>query len=256
MTTAPSSDNYTLGRGRLAFNRKVDGVFQGLRDLGNATDFSITTSTEKKEHYGSRKGLKVKDKSVVVSMSINGKFTLDEIVPDNLAMALMASVTKVVQTAAQEETQTFTASSKKGGYLQLADYFIDPTEANFTLTVELAAKTMGTDFTVDGPSGQIFILPGSTIADGSTCVVTYDTLAKTYWKLNAFNSSSVEGELHFISDNPVGANIHARIWNATISPSGDIGLISDDWSSLAFELELGDDSANHALFPYMEVVTF
>jgi len=254
MSIAPSSDNYTLGRGRLAFNRVVNGTPAGLRDLGNAIDFNLSVSSEKKDHFSSRKGIKVKDKSVVVSMTVTGSFTLDEIMPDNLALTLLASVTKVTQTAAQNKTKTFTTASKKGHYLQLDDYFVDETPANFSLTVSAAAKTNGVDYVLDGKSGQIFIPATSTIADASTCVVEYDTLAKTFYKLNAFDENAIEGELHFIGDPAVGNPIQARMWKVTLAPSGDFGLISDDWSNLKFEVELGSDETNHPLFPYMEVI--
>ena len=99
MATAPNSDNYTLGRGRLLFNRKVNGAFTGLRDLGNATNFTLSMSTEKLDHYSNRQGIRVKDKSVLTSMAITGSFTLDEIMADNLAMTFLASITDVTQTA-------------------------------------------------------------------------------------------------------------------------------------------------------------
>lgn len=251
MPTAPNSENYTLGRGRLAFNRKVNGSFTGLRDLGNATDFTINVTTEKKDHYSSRQGLKVKDASVVVSMTVTGSFTLDEIMDENLALTLMASITEVEQTAATGKTHQATGV-KIGHYIQLPDYFIDGS----TVVVEVGAtaKTVGTDYTVDANAGQLFIPATSTILPTDTVDITYSTAAKTFKKLNAFDESSVEGELHFISNVGVGTNMQARIWKAILSPSGDLGLISDDWSSLKFDLELGDDSANHPLFPYMEMI--
>ena len=252
MATAPNSDNYTLGRGRLLFNRKVNGDFTGLRDLGNATNFTLSMSTEKLDHYSNRAGIRVKDKSVLTSMAITGAFTLDEIMADNLAMTFLASITDVTQTAEVDQT-TKIAKSKKGHYFQLDDKFIDE---DSVVVADATPKTytVGTDYTIHGPSGQLFITAGSTIADDTALTVTYDTLAKTYKKLNAFDENSVEGELHFISDVAVGTNMQARMWNVTLMPSGDTGFISDEWNSLEFSLELSSDEANHALFPYMELI--
>ena len=252
MATAPNSDNYTLGRGRLLFNRKVNGAFTGLRDLGNATNFTLSMSTEKLDHYSNRQGIRVKDKSVLTSMAITGAFTLDEIMADNLAMTFLASITDVTQTAEVDQT-TAIAKSKKGHYFQLDDKFIDE---DSVVVADATPKTytVGTDYTIHGPSGQLFITAGSTIADDTALTVTYDTLAKTYKKLNAFDENSVEGELHFISDAAVGTNMQARMWNVTLMPSGDTGFISDEWNSLEFSLELSSDEANHALFPYMELI--
>ena len=252
MATAPNSDNYTLGRGRLLFNRKVNGAFTGLRDLGNATNFTLSMSTEKLDHYSNRQGIRVKDKSVLTSMAITGSFTLDEIMADNLAMTFLASITDVTQTAEVDQT-TAIAKSKKGHYFQLDDKFIDEDSVVVTDATP-KTYTVGTDYTIHGPSGQLFITAGSTIADNTALTVTYDTLEKTYKKLNAFDENSVEGELHFISDVAVGTNMQARMWNVTMMPSGDTGFISDEWNSLEFSLELSSDEANHALFPYMELI--
>lgn len=252
MATAPNSDNYTLGRGRLLFNRKVNGAFTGLRDLGNATNFTLSMSTEKLDHYSNRAGIRVKDKSVLTSMAITGAFTLDEIMADNLAMTFLASITDVTQTAKVDQTAGI-AKSKKGHYFQLDDKFIDEDSVVVTDATPKIYK-VGTDYTIHGPSGQLFITAGSTIADGTALKVTYDTLAKTYKKLNAFDENSVEGELHFISDVAVGTNMQARMWSVTLMPSGDTGFISDEWNSLEFSLELSSDAANHPLFPYMELI--
>ena len=252
MATAPNSDNYTLGRGRLLFDRKVNGAFTGLRDLGNATNFTLSMSTEKLDHYSNRAGIRVKDKSVLTSMAITGAFTLDEIMADNLAMTFLASITDVKQVAEQDQT-TEIAKSKKGHYFQLDNKFIDEDSVVVTDATPKIYK-VGTDYTIHGPSGQLFITAGSTIANGTALTVTYDTLAKTYKKLNAFDENSVEGELHFISDVAVGTNMQARMWSVTLMPSGDTGFISDEWNSLEFSLELSSDETNHPLFPYMELI--
>jgi hypothetical protein len=57
---------YTLGRGKLLF--KPQGS-SGYEDFGNVTDFKVTFAVEKKEHFSSRSGLKVKDKEIIVPTS-------------------------------------------------------------------------------------------------------------------------------------------------------------------------------------------
>ncbi len=253
---SPSVENYTLGRGRLLFNRKdTDGNFLGLKDLGNCPSFSISIDVEKQEHFSSRTGLKTKDKTVITGMNPKSTITLDEISADNVAMIFMASMTKVTQVASSSNTKTIT-SAQQGQYFELDEVFIDPTEANISVTSDAGGTThvMGTDFTIEDKSGKIYIMVGGGIADDTDLEVTFNTLDKTFYRLNAFDESSVEGELQFISDVAVGNDQIVKIWSVSITPAGEFGLISDDWNSMEFEVEINKDEAYHPLFPFMEVI--
>ncbi|MCK9597689.1 MAG: hypothetical protein M0R06_01535 [Sphaerochaeta sp.] len=91
MTQAHSTDLYTLGKGIMKFDRwDSSGLPTGLRDVGNATSFTLQPTEETLEHYSEREGVKTLDKEVTLTRKLNGKFTLDEYDKDNLAMALMA----------------------------------------------------------------------------------------------------------------------------------------------------------------------
>lgn len=254
MSIAPNADNYTLGRGRLLFNRKnSDGSYQGMRDLGNANNFVLSISVDKLDHYSNRSGIRVKDKSVTLGVNINGSFNLDEINAENLAMTFLASITEIVQTAEVGQSYTIEAS-KKGQYFETGDVFLDAGTVVVTSDGGGTTYTLGTDYTVLDKSGQIFIMANSSIADDTQLEVTYNTLAKTYKKLNAYDDTAVEGILYFISDSSVGSNMQMRMWAVTLMPSGDAGMISEEWNSLDFEVEIGSDEANHPLFPYMECI--
>lgn len=92
MPTAPSTNNFPIGKGILRFDRfDSNGLPTGLRDLGNAPNFSIQPEVEKKEHFTSREGIKKKDKTVILSAGLTVKFTLEEYDRKNLALAMMAS---------------------------------------------------------------------------------------------------------------------------------------------------------------------
>lgn len=92
MATAHSTELYSLGKGILSFDRLVGGTPSGLRDMGNATAFTIQPTIEKLEHFSSREGVKKKDKTAILSAALSVKFTLDEYDKENLAMALFGSV--------------------------------------------------------------------------------------------------------------------------------------------------------------------
>jgi hypothetical protein len=81
-----------LGKGILKFDRfDAQGLPTGLRDLGNAPNFTIQPVLETLEHFSSREGIKKKDKTVIVSAGLTVKFKLDEYDRKNLALAMMAT---------------------------------------------------------------------------------------------------------------------------------------------------------------------
>jgi len=87
--TAHDTDLYYVGRGIVSFDRYVDGLPTGMRDLGNCPRFDLTPATEELPHYSSREGLKTKDKVVVLSAEATIPFTLDEYDLDNIVLAVL-----------------------------------------------------------------------------------------------------------------------------------------------------------------------
>jgi len=93
MPTAPSTGNYYLGKGVLKFNKlDADGLPTGLRDLGNAPNFTIQPVVETLDHFSSRAGTKEKDMQVVTLVGATVKFTLDEYDPENVALAMLGEL--------------------------------------------------------------------------------------------------------------------------------------------------------------------
>ena len=88
MPTAHSTDLYILGKGILKFDRWVNGVPTGLKDMGNCTSFSLAPTEETKKHYSSREGVQKVDLEVTTSRELGVKFTLEEYDKNILAMAL------------------------------------------------------------------------------------------------------------------------------------------------------------------------
>jgi hypothetical protein len=97
MPTAPSTGNYYLGKGVLKFDRfDALGLPTGLRDMGNAPNFTIQPVVETLPHYSSRGGIREKDLEVVTLVGATVKFTLDEYDRQNLAAAVLGDVSGMV----------------------------------------------------------------------------------------------------------------------------------------------------------------
>lgn len=89
MTASPSTDNYFVGKGTVSF--KPDGS-TAYRDLGNVSEFEVTPTVEKLDHYSSRAGIKSKDKSVIVTKSATVRIVMDEVTMENLALGMGGTV--------------------------------------------------------------------------------------------------------------------------------------------------------------------
>lgn len=111
MADSPSTDNFTLGKGIVYYNKKniTTGLLTGERDLGNAPEFSFNTSLEKLEHFSSRSKLKAKDKEIISQITPGVTFTLDELTSENLALLTLAEIEEVTQAAGSITAEPVTA---------------------------------------------------------------------------------------------------------------------------------------------------
>lgn len=87
MPTSPNVANYHIGKGVVSFKEAGGSTYV---DLGNAPSFVYTPTTEKKEHFSSREGIKTKDFTALTSVAATVKITLDEITGDNLQYFALA----------------------------------------------------------------------------------------------------------------------------------------------------------------------
>lgn len=253
--TPNPSQNLTLGKGVLYFNKKnqTTGLYEGFRDLGNAPEISANISPEKLAHYSSRGGLKVKDLEIIKEIALKFTFSLDEPNAANLALTFMADTETVTQSLATAQTLVV-ASTVKGRYYNTTKKNISNVTCALTST-PATTYTNNTDFIVDAKYGRVFIPTTSTIAAAAGVTFTYDVAATSYTRLKALNQPKVEGQLQFISANPAGENYEMLIWRTSLIPSGNMGLIGEDWMSLAFEAEVLKDEVGHPTSPYMDINT-
>ncbi len=101
----PSTDNYTLGRGRLFFN-PIDpstGLYTIERALGNAPAVAYSAGVTLLDHFSSQAGFRAKDKKAVQEAAPNITFTLDELEENNFALSLYGTVEETAQISSSDE---------------------------------------------------------------------------------------------------------------------------------------------------------
>lgn len=182
----PSSDNYTLGKGVVSFNRYLDGAYQGYRDVGNVPEMTLNIDISKLDHFSSRSGIRSKDKTVVQEVTPTLGFALDEITDENFMFSLLGTGTSSSQNASDYSTSTPTISSLDV-YTDLDDRMVkgitylkfDAETGEFAAGETLTGGTSEATATIDGvvtstesPNGTVGILVLSdvsgTFTDGET----------------------------------------------------------------------------------------
>lgn len=252
----PSSDNLMLGAGQLFFDRfDNSGAKTGERHLGNCTAFTLTTEVEKVEKFSSLNAAKLLYKSVIKSIKATGKITLDEFDPANLALVLLGDEGVITQTAGSVTAASpLSFTTKKGYGMKLSHYQV----SNVVVKDSTGATTYvsGTDYQVNAKAGAIYIPETTTIVDGSIIKASYDYAACSLPKVSGATKGKIEGFLRFLGDPTSGPAYHGEFWKISVSPEGELGLITDDWGSFGINFECQADTINHPSDPMYRLVRF
>lgn len=253
-TGKANTADYSLGRGTLYLAELVNGVpgDAGWRDLGNCPEFNTNLEVEELEHQSSRNGLRITDKSVVVSQEINLSFQLDEINFQNLALFFSgeASDSALVNPAIAGVTdEALIASapdfSNLGGRwydLEVSGVRVyDIDKANLSLESALGANTLveGTDYEVDEKMGRVFILAGTTLVspgDDVTFSLVADAGALNPDTVDALTQTNVTAALKFIGENPANNDkqVEYTFYQVQLKSDGDFSQIGDEFTQMGF----------------------
>ena len=239
--------NYTLGAGKLFFNRlDAAGLPTGEYYIGNTTSLTGSTDEEREEHYSADEAERAKDASVVTRSDNTIGFTTDDIQPENLAMLWKGSVEQLAVIAAMNVAETIMVN--RGRWYQLGESPTSPTGARLitvdTVTddamvpVAIPGGNGGANYTVDLELGRLFVKEDAPdIADGDEIIVTYDVAASSRTVIIS-KGEKISGSLRYIADNTAGEN-RDDFWPLVdLSPDGDYEFKADSWSEMSFTGEV------------------
>lgn len=109
MPNSPSVLNYFIGTGVLMWKPSGEATWQ---DLGNAPSFKTKPTLTKIEHNSSRDGSRSVDRTLINGQKIEVTIELEEITPQNLALAFLGE--EGANSSGQTVVSLFTKSSVKG----------------------------------------------------------------------------------------------------------------------------------------------
>lgn len=247
MALAPSTDNYTLGKGVVYFNQvNASGVYLGERDLGNAPSFSFNVALEKLEHFSSRGGIRAKDKEIISQMTPGVAFTLDEMSKENISLLTLGEMTEVSQSAGTVSEEEVVARLGKRvaldyreiGALLLLDY--DDSDAN-----------------------NVLFVPGETVtgAGGATGIVVAVTGTATEGTLALIKTNATA----FVDDEELSGDVAGSAEANGIGTAGTVPnvLVTDSLGTTVYEkgtdyeisTSLKDDHIGRLYFPSTSTIT-
>lgn len=246
------ADNLVLGRGELYFDPFIAGTTTktGERYMGNTTEININVESDKLDHFSSDRGIREKDRSVILELRRQGTFTTDNMATENLAMFLLGDVSTVTQTSG-----TVTAEAVndviKGRYYQLGVSGSNPqgVRAVSAVTVKKGVTVLvaDTDYSLDVTLGRIRILEGSvTVSNGDDLTVDYTRAANSRNRITTGASAEIKGALRYISYNSEGEQRDMYIPYALITPNGDLAMKGEEWQQASFNIEVQKLNANTA----------
>jgi hypothetical protein len=264
-TYTPSSDNVMFGRGKILFAAHVGGATSNQYiHLGNCDTFSIGVVPEKVSLTNYMTETSAVYKEVVKKVDIPIKISGFEFASSNMKLVFMGDTTSYTQTAATITGETIATASMTG----LKGSFFATTKRSIsspTLIQGTSTLTSGTDYTIEDASrGVIKVLStGAVVADGTSLLLTYAHAALTgsgaLTVVRGGVDTSVEGRLLFLPDNTTGPDNEVQVWNATLTPDGEIPFISDEFAKWNLSGQAQDDSAGtyggSSSNPYFQVTT-
>lgn len=194
--------------------------------LGNASSASLKLAVDKSDKTETFSGVRGIYGSLVKAKSATFEASLDEFLPENLALALHGSVVAV--TASTVASEAFPTGLLVGDEVQLANRFVSSVvlkdSTGSPVTVDAA------DYEVNATAGYIKLLDVSGYTQPFTAAYSYaaaDNLALFS------NVAPPERWITFDGINTVtGKKIVLDLFRVQFDPVADFGLINDDWGGL------------------------
>jgi hypothetical protein len=240
------AQNQTLGRGRVYFAPFVAGTETptGRRYLGNTPEFNISVETETLDHYNSDEGVREVDLSVPVQTDRTATLMTDNVSKENLALFFLGSTSALSQASGSNIASDYD-NAQQGLTYQLGKSATNPTGDRNVTTVVVrndagspVTYVLNTDYTLDAARGQITVVEGGGIANGTNLRITHSRPVATRDRIISGNSA-IYGELYYQARNPAGQQIDYVFPKVRISPSGDFALKAEsDFQSFSFSVTI------------------
>lgn len=247
-----------LGKGSVLFDRfDADGQPTGYLHLGNCHKLELTLKDEHAELYSSINKNVSLLATALKKRTVTVQITGTDFRADVIALAMMSAGKTSLPTSASafvEEVLASATATKKGKYFETVNKNIDPSGTAPVVTSHAtvpAVLVAGVDYILaDAVEGLIYFPVSSSVDDTKQVTITYSTLVGSFDQVAGAAIPQSQGRLRFSPDPSDGQRIGIELWRCNLYPSGNLGLISDDYGNWTLDANVLDDSANHPACPY------
>ena len=240
----PATDYSYLGSGKVYL--RPYGAAQGLVEVGNVSELTLgvnETTVSIKDFTQPGGGTRNEVRRIE---SVDLQMTMSDLSPENLARAVFGTTTAAAAGTGVAETATAYADS----FVPLQ---YPPTNVTSVTDGGPTTYTEGTDYEVR--PGGLYILPGTTIPDGSSITVTYDHAAVDV--VQALVDSAKQWEIVFAGLNEArsGKEVVVTIHKATLGAAQQIPLVGEEYATVQVAGKLlADTSKGAGLSQYFKAV--
>jgi len=245
------------GGGRLYYQKlNADGSYEPLMYFGKTDGISFSTSVEWKEHYDSEGCTQLLDAKYPSKKSAEIKFDTSEITLEMQNKAFLGDIVETNQAIATAEPVTVAGTLVKEGSIVDIGYY------NTTILVvqdvtDLITYVEGTDYNFDAKSGYITIIPsgdGGSITTGDVLHLTVTAPAITMNTSATMKNSALIGRFIVITSSQTGNNYKYTFKNASVTQDGEFLLKGEEIGKLSFSgSAMVDTVDNGVLSDYLDI---
>lgn len=261
MSMQANPDFLSIGAGKFYFNRLVNGVYAGLRFIGNVSKGDMTPTATKKQFFASTKATAPLLKTVATQQTHTLTMDLSEFSKENVALGLFGTSTIVTQdvatVTAEEIFNAATPGIAPDTILRLDNRNVSAIVLTATGSSTAIPLVKDLDWEIeDAEMGLIRILPTAVTVPLNTITLikaAYTAALSTFTRVAAGVDTDITGQLVFIGDPASGPALELEVWSLRIEPSAALSLITTDFSSISLSGDVQDDSINHPDEPLYRV---
>jgi len=240
----------------------VTGLPTGLQHLGNVPKFELEVKDDKAELFQYINATPSKIASAVkkreVKLTIEGSdFNFSHVAIAQLSSGKTSLAIGAGTVTAEVLVSAAQAVNAKGRYFRTGTINIDDVTVLPALTQNAIVLMAGVDYVVaDAQKGLVYFPLTSSIDTTHAVTITYNTLVGTFAQVPGANLPFVKGRVLFVPDPTDGQKMGCEIWRVNLSPTGQLGLIADDYGKWTLDGDVLDDSANHPGDPFYQYTFF
>lgn len=252
--STPSGNNLYVGAGKVYVDLWVNGAKSGnWRFLGNVEKIEGTPNVTTIEKKSSMEGARGTLKQAIVGAEADIALTLSEWTKENLALALLGSVSTYTQNSGTA-TDAALGNTKKGYALSTGKYKITVTAVKKGATTLVAATSMGGtgDYFVDSDAGLIYILDTTTTAglvdgDALTWSGTYPQITSEAM-VTGLSAGMNTVSLKYVpaADQVSGPRYLVDVPQMNVNPDGVLALLTEEFGTINLKGKVLKDTTQSA----------